>query len=124
MPSSKTAIVTWVLRIAVAALFLLAAFMKLSGNPQMVEEFGVVGLGDWFRIFTGLVEVLGAAAVLYPATTAWGALLLLCVDIGAFFAQVFRIHMDIIHTLVIGAVLLVLIYLTRHTVMNMIGKKA
>lgn len=124
MPSHVMTIITWVLRIAVAALFLFAAFMKLSGNPQMIEEFGMVGLGDWFRIFTGLVEVLGAAAVLYPATTGWGALLLLCVDVGAFFAQAFRIHMDVIHTFVIGAVLLVLFYLTRHTVMNVIGKKA
>ena len=116
-------IVTWILRLAVAALFLFAGFMKLSGNPQMVAEFGVVGLGDWFRIFTGAVEVVGALAVLYPTTTAWGALLLLCVDIGAFLAQALRIHADVIHTFVIGAVLLVLLYLTRHHVMKVIARK-
>ena len=65
-------IVIWVLRILVAGLFAFAAFMKLSGQPTMVQEFGVVGLGDWFRIFTGLVEIVGVAAVLYPVTTAWG----------------------------------------------------
>jgi len=118
-------IIIWVLRILVAGLFAFAGFMKLSGQPMMVEEFGVVGLGDWFRIFTGVVEILGAAAVLYPVTTAWGALLLLCVDAGAFIAQVTRIHQDWVHTIVIGAVIVALLYMTKSTIMNrMNGGKA
>ena len=118
-------ILIWVLRILVAGLFAFAGFMKLSGQPMMVEEFGVVGLGDWFRIFTGVVEILGAAAVLYPVTTAWGALLLLCVDAGAFIAQVTRIHQDWVHTIVIGAVIVALLYMTKSTIMNrMHGGKA
>ena len=52
-------ILTWVLRVLVAGLFAFAGFMKLSGQPMMVEEFGVVGLGDWLRIFTGVIEILG-----------------------------------------------------------------
>ena len=121
MSASIKNIVIWVLRILVAGLFAFAAFQKLSGQPAMVEEFGVVGLGDWFRIFTGLVEIVGAAAVLYPVTTAWGALLLLCVDVGAFIAQVTRIHQDWVHTIVIGAVIVGLIYLTRSTLQNRLG---
>jgi len=118
-------ILIWVLRILVAGLFAFAGFMKLSGQPMMVEEFGVVGLGDWFRIFTGVVEILGAAAVLYPVTTAWGALLLLCVDAGAFIAQVTRIHQDWVHTIVIGAVIVALLYMTKATIINrMNGGKA
>ena len=92
---------------------------------MMVEEFGVVGLGDWFRIFAAVVEILGAAAVLYPATTAWGALLLLCVDAGAFIAQVTRIHQGWVHTIMIGAVIVALLYMTKSTIMNrMNGGKA
>jgi len=121
MPANVTTIVTWVLRLAVAALFLFAAFMKLSGDANMVAEFGVVGLGDGFRYVVGILEVVGALAVLYPPTTGWGALLLLLVDVGAFLAQTFRIHQDVIHTFVIGAVLLVLFYLTRHPVMKVVG---
>ena len=114
-------IAIWVLRILVAGLFAFAGFMKLSGQPMMVQEFGVVGLGDWFRIFTGLVEVVGAAAVLYPVTTAWGTLLLLCVDVGAFIAQVTRLHQDWVHTIVIGAVVAGLLYLTRSTIQIRLG---
>ena len=95
--------------------------MKLSGQPMIVQEFGFVGLGDWFRIFTGLVEIVGAAAVLYPVTTAWGALLLLCVDVGAFIAQVTRIHQDWVHTIVIGAVVAGLLYLTQSAIQNRFG---
>ena len=116
-PNIKT-VVIWGFRILVTGLFAFAAFMKLSGQPMMVQEFGVVGLGDWFRIFTGLVEIAGAAAVLYPLTTAWGALLLLCVDVGAFIAQVTRIHQDWVHTIVIGAVVAGLLYLTRSTILS------
>ena len=114
-------IASWVLRILVAGLFAFTGFMKLSGQPMMVQEFGVVGLGDWFRIFTGLVEVVGAAAVLYPVTTAWGTLLLLCVDVGAFIAQVTRLHQDWVHTIVIGAVVAGLLYLTRSTIQIRLG---
>ena len=118
MPPNIRNIIIWALRILVAGLFAFAGFMKVSGQPMMVEEFGIVGLGDWFRIFTGLVEIAGAAAVLYPVTTAWGALLLLCVDAGAFVAQVTRIHQDWVHTIVIGAVICTLIYLTKSTFTN------
>ena len=114
-------LITWVLRLAVAAMFLFAGFMKLSGQPMMIEEFGKIGMGDWFRIVTGLLEVAGAILVLIPMTTALGALLLLCVDIGAFFAQAFILHGDVIHTFVIGAVLLVLLYLQRHQLLGRLG---
>jgi putative oxidoreductase len=124
MSSQMQTIITWVLRVVVAALFLFAGFMKLSGAEQMVQEFATVGLGDWFRIFTGSVEIIGALAVLYPRTTGWGALLLLCVDLGAFVAQVTRIHQDWVHTVVIGAVLVALFYLTRDAVLNRISSKA
>ena len=40
----------WVLQIASAAMFLFAGFLKLSGAPLMVQEFGAIGLGQWFRM--------------------------------------------------------------------------
>lgn len=116
-------IVTWILRLLVAAAFLAPAYFKLSGMPMMVDEFNKLGGGDAFRIFTGLVEVVGALLVLYPATTAWGALLLLCVMVGAFIANI-MLHGDVIHVLVYAAVLGVLFYLTRDMVMNRLSGKA
>jgi uncharacterized membrane protein YphA (DoxX/SURF4 family) len=103
----------WVLRVLLAALFLFASSMKITSQPMMVAEFGQVGLGQWFRYFTGALELVGAVALLVPRVSVPGALLLLLVDIGAFVAQVFALHGDWIHTVVIGALLALLIYLQR-----------
>jgi putative oxidoreductase len=120
-PTGKTNIAIWVLRVLMAALFLFAAFGKLSGSPMMVQEFDAVGLGQWFRYFTGALELIGAVAALVPAVSAFGAVLLLIVDIGAFVAQVGVLHMDWIHTIVIGAILAVLIYLQRASLRARLG---
>ena len=104
-------IVLWVLRVAVAALFLFAGFSKLTGQPMMIDTFDKVGVGQWFRYVTGLLEVAGGVAVLIPAVSVWAACLLLIVDVGAFLAQVAILHEDWIHTIVIGAVLAAVISL-------------
>jgi len=106
----------WVLRLLLAALFLFASVMKITSQPMMVAEFGQVGLGQWFRYFTGALELVGAVALLVPRVSVLGGLLLLLVDIGAFVAQVFALHGDWIHTIVIGLLLALLIYLQRERV--------
>lgn len=105
----------WAFRILMATVFILAALMKLSSQPMMVAEFAKVGLGQWFRFFTGALELVGAVAVLVPRTSVYGALVLLVVDIGAFVAQISVLHMDWIHTIVIGSLLGALAYLQRPT---------
>ena len=119
--SAKINILIWVLRVLMAGLFLFAAFGKLSGQPMMVQEFDAIGLGQWFRYFTGAVEVVGAVALLVPAVSGFAAALLLVVDIGAFVAQVAILHVDWIHTIVIGAILAALIYLQRANIKARLG---
>jgi uncharacterized membrane protein YphA (DoxX/SURF4 family) len=113
--TTKTTIFVWVLRLLFAALFLFAGFMKVTSQPMMVAEFDVVGLGQWFRFLTGGLELLGAVTLLVPRASALGALLLLLVDLGAFVAQVTVLHVDWIHTVVIGLLLAVLVYLQRES---------
>ena len=120
-PFGKINILTWVLRVLMAGLFLFAAFGKLSGQPMMVQEFDTIGLGQWFRYFTGGIEVVGALALLVPIVSAFAALILLLVDIGAFVAQVAVLHVDWIHTIVIGAILVALIYLQRARIQARLG---
>jgi len=113
-PTSRiSSVLTWVLRILVAGVFLSGAIMKFSGLPTMIAEFQQIGLGDWFRYFTGALELAGSVAVLLPAFSAVGAMLLLVVDAGAFIAQVEILHQDWIHTIVIGTLLTVLIHRQR-----------
>jgi putative oxidoreductase len=110
---TASAILLWVLRALMACLFLFPSFMKLSGQPMMVAEFDEIGLGQWFRIFTGALELIGGVGVLIPRVSPFAALLLLLVDIGAFVAQISILHKDWIHTIVIGLILGALIYLQR-----------
>lgn len=93
----------WAFKAIIAVAFLLFGALKLLSAPMLVQEFNVIGLGQGFRYFTGLVEVGGAVLMIYPRTFRYGAPLLLAVSIGAFVAQTTRLHEDVIHTLVLIA---------------------
>jgi putative oxidoreductase len=73
-PSRGKNVALWVLQIAGAAMFLMAGTSKLAGAPAMVQVFGAIGWGQWFRYLTGLLEVAGAVALLIPALAGFGAL--------------------------------------------------
>jgi uncharacterized membrane protein YphA (DoxX/SURF4 family) len=76
-------IVLWVLQVLLAALFVFAAIPKLLGNPAAVDGFARLGLGQWFRYFTGAVELAGAIGLLIPRLSALAALGLVGVMVGA-----------------------------------------
>ena len=82
-PPRWKAIVFWGLKGLLAAVFLLAGGMKIYGLPMMVQEFEHMGLGQWFRYFTGTLEVVGAVTILVPSLAAFGAVLLSCIMVGA-----------------------------------------
>jgi uncharacterized membrane protein YphA (DoxX/SURF4 family) len=82
-------IILWVLQIALALMFLMAGVPKLLGNPQMVETFDKIGLGQWFRYLTGGLEILSAVLLLIPRTSGLGALLLVGVMVGAVLTHLF-----------------------------------
>jgi putative oxidoreductase len=118
-PSPALKISIWILRGVIGLLFLAAAAMKLTSQPPMVAEFQTVGLGQWFRYLTGSLELVGAVALLVPRSSIVGAVILLLVDIGAFLAQITILHMDWVHTVVIGAVIGLLIYLQLRALRKM-----
>jgi putative oxidoreductase len=120
VPKTQT-IAIWALRAVLAALFLFAAVMKLTGQPMMVQEFDAVGLGQWFRYFTGALELVGGIAILIPSLSVLGALVVLLVDVGAFFAQAYVLHMDVVHTIVIAIVIGALLYLQRAQFRMLLG---
>ncbi|CAE6750473.1 DoxX family protein [Paraburkholderia nemoris] len=113
-PTSRRAtIILWILRGLMAALFLFGAIMKLTNQQMMVQEFDAVGFGQWFRYVTGLLELVGGIAILVPRVSVLGATILLCVDIGAFVAQVSIPHVDWIHTVVAAAILVAVLCMQR-----------
>jgi hypothetical protein len=79
----------WILQVTAAAIFLMAGVSKLGGAPQMVETFELVGIGQWFRYFTGGLEVVGAVLLLIPALAGVGAMTMALVMVGAIFTHLF-----------------------------------
>lgn len=72
--------------------FLMSGFGKVAGSKMHVESFKLLGLPQWFRVVTGLVEVVGAAALIVgiwqASWAAAGGLLLGVTMVGAIMAHV------------------------------------
>jgi len=87
--SGKGRLITlWILSGLVALVFLAAGGAKLAGVPLMVEMFDKVGLGQWFRYFTAVLEVAGAIGLLMSRYAFYAAVLLAIVMVGAIIAHV------------------------------------
>jgi hypothetical protein len=70
-------------------MFLLAGSSKLFGAAAMVGLFEAIGIGQWFRYVTGLIEVSSAVALLLPSFAVFGALALVATMIGAIVVHLF-----------------------------------
>jgi putative oxidoreductase len=86
--SGKGRLITlWILSGLVAVAFVAAGSSKLAGVPAMIDVFDKVGLGQWFRYFTGLLEVAAAIGLLIPRYAFYAAVLLAVVMVGAIIAH-------------------------------------
>ncbi len=77
----------WILSGFAALLFIGVGGAKLAGATVMVELFARVGLGQWFRYFTGLLEVAAGIGLLISGYAFYAAVLLAMVMAGAFIAH-------------------------------------
>ena len=87
-PSRGLNVLAWSLQILLALVFLGAGGAKLAGLPMMVEIYDLLGLGQGFRIVTGLVEIAGAIGLLVPGYALAAAVWLACTMAGAVLAHV------------------------------------
>ena len=91
MPTKRTLIFYWVLRILAAVILLQTLFFKFSGAEESVYIFSTLGMEPWGRIGTGVVELIASILLLVPRTTAIGAMLGLGVMSGALFFHLTRL---------------------------------
>ena len=84
-------VILWTLQLGTAAMFLFAGTLKVIGVPMMVDEFARIGLGQWFRYFTGGLELVSAVLILVPSFAVFGALALAATMIGAILTHLFVI---------------------------------
>jgi putative oxidoreductase len=66
-PRRLTSTLLWAPQILLGAFFLfVAAGPKLAGSHSSVQEFGLIGAGQWFRYLVGIGELAGAIGLLTP----------------------------------------------------------
>jgi putative oxidoreductase len=80
----------WVVQVLGATLFLSSGLAKL-GDEQLIQMFTAIGVGQWFRYLTGLIEFASAILLLIPAVSGIAALLLVPTMIGAILVHLFII---------------------------------
>ena len=72
------------------AVFLFSGVMKFS--KQMEAEFARYSYPDWFRVFTGIAEILAAGSVIVgiwnQTAAAWGGILIAVIMLGAIYTHI------------------------------------
>jgi uncharacterized membrane protein YphA (DoxX/SURF4 family) len=111
----------WALQAVVAAVFFAAGTAKLAGVPFEVQSFAQIGLGQWFRIVTGMVQIVGALALVYPGLASIGGLWL---GSNMFCAMI--VCLAVLHTNPAPAIILALlnaliVYLRRDELSSLAG---
>lgn len=84
-------ILSWIASILLALIFLSEGAAKFPESRLWLRVFDQIGFGQWFRYFTGVVEIAGALLLIVPATRLMGAALLACTMCGALLVHAFVI---------------------------------
>jgi uncharacterized membrane protein YphA (DoxX/SURF4 family) len=112
----------WTLQGILATAFLAAGVAKLAGVPFMVDLFTQIGLGQWFRVTTGVVEVAGAVALLVPGLASIGALWLGFTMVGAVATHLFVLHTSPVPAIVLGLLSTLVVYLRRDELVDLLQR--
>ena len=79
-------IIAWILQGLLGAMFLMAGTGKVSGSNMHKEAFTKWGYPQWFRVVTGLVEIVAAVLLIfgywYESVALIGAAMLVAIGIG------------------------------------------
>jgi putative oxidoreductase len=89
--SRLTAIAVWFVRILVALAFIFFGIVKFPSDPQSVwvHVFARIGVGQWFRFVTGVIEMIGGFLLLFPRFTRLSVTMLAVTMVGALMTHVF-----------------------------------
>jgi hypothetical protein len=83
------------LRVAAAVILLQTLFFKFTGAAESVYIFSTLGAEPWGRLGSGALELAASILLLWPATSAVGALLGLGLMSGAIVSHVAVLGIEI-----------------------------
>lgn len=121
-PSKRLNIALWVAQGFLALAFVGAGTGKLLGTPDMVALYEAIGLGQWFRHVTGILELIGAVLVIVPRTRVVGAGLLASIMLGAITTHLFVLHNSPLAPLALLVVASLVLWGRRAEVASLIAK--
>src|SRR5437773_5187096 len=110
----------WLLRVGIAAIFIFIGTNKFAAHSEWVGLFERIGFGQWFRYFTGMLQITGATLVLIPKTFSVGIVILACTMLGAMGAWVFFLGNPVL-AIVPGGILLGLLAVGGSDVIDLIA---
>src|SRR5437870_3498444 len=93
--SKTTKIISWVLRLVAAGIFLQTLYFKFTGAPESVYIFKTVGMEPWGRIGSAIGEVITVILLLMPRTAWLGALSGLGIISGALFFHLTKLGIEV-----------------------------
>jgi hypothetical protein len=105
---SKLSPTGWALRISISLVFLVFALEKLMGSGW-IKLFADIGFGQWFRYFTGVVQLTGAVLYGIPRTSLAGMVLLACSMLGAVGVHLFVLHTGVFAAFIPGVLIGVIV---------------
>src|SRR5215212_2338267 len=76
---------------AIGVLFIVIGYTKFNSDPssEWVRIFEQIGIGQWFRVFTGMMQITGGVLMMPRKTRTIGAVMLGATMIGAAAVDVF-----------------------------------
>ena len=111
-----------ILRLLLSFAFLAAGSQKLIGAEMMVAVYDQIGIGQWFRLLTGVVEV-GAVILLWvPSVQILGALLLCGTMVGAVLAHVLILGPSSMPAIILGVLSASVVHLHRNQFVELRAK--
>lgn len=106
----RLAFAHWLLRIALSLVFMYVGMIKIPGrlHPMWVRMFDEIGFGQWFRLFTAFMEIIGGMLLVVPSATLVSVFLLASAMVGALLVHLFIVGIGfatVIVVLLLGGVL-------------------
>lgn len=96
--SKSMNVLSWILRLTVAAILFQTLFFKFTGATESVYIFSKLGAEPWGRIGSGVIEVIAVILLLIPSTVTIGAILSLGTACGAIASHLTKLGIVVINS--------------------------
>ena len=114
--------VSLTIRILLTLAFVAAGGAKIIGVDMMVATFDQVGLGQWLRYLTGIIELGGAVLLWLPGLQAIGAMVLGGTMVGAVLTHLLILGPSAVPAIVLGILCAAVLYLHRDQIATLLSR--